>query len=106
MRRVMVRYTIKPEHVADNERYVRAVFAELARDRPAGLHYATFKLADGASFMHVASIDTTATADGKNPLLALAAFRELTSTIGARCVEPPVTTELETIGAYRLFEAQ
>jgi hypothetical protein len=101
MKRIMVRYTVKPDQVAENERRVKAVFAQLARDKPAGIRYATFKLADGVSFMHVASIET---ADGTNPLQAVDAFREFAQTIKERCVEAPVTTELEEVGSYRLFE--
>ena len=44
MRQVMVRYKVKPERVAENEALVRAVYAELARVNPDGLHYATFRL--------------------------------------------------------------
>src|SRR4051794_10965093 len=72
MRRVMVRYKVKPERAADNEHYIRDVFLQLAKERPAGLRYASFKLADGVSFVHIASVET---ADGANPLNALAAFK-------------------------------
>jgi hypothetical protein len=100
MKRVMVRYTVKPEHAAANERHVKAVFAQLARDQPAGIRYATFKLPDGVSFVHIASVET---ADGVNPLLAVEAFKEFTQTIKERVVEPPVTSELEEVGSYRLL---
>ena len=46
MRRVMVRYRVRPEQVAANEELVRAVYAELDRARPDGFRYATFKLDD------------------------------------------------------------
>ena len=49
MRRVMVRYKVKPDQVEANEELVRAVYEELDRTSPAGLRYATFKLADGVS---------------------------------------------------------
>ena len=58
MKRVMVRYTIKPELVAANAALVEAVFAQLAREQPAGLRYATFRVAGTGTFVHVASIDT------------------------------------------------
>jgi hypothetical protein len=41
----VIRYRTKPEHADENERLVRAVFAELVEEDPAGLHYATFRLA-------------------------------------------------------------
>ena len=42
MRRVMVRYRVKPDQVAANEELVRAVYEELDRARPDGFRYATF----------------------------------------------------------------
>ena len=37
----VIRYKTKPERADENERLVRAVFAELATNEPEGLHYAT-----------------------------------------------------------------
>ena len=37
MRRVMVRYKVKPERAAENEELVRAVYEELQRTAPDGL---------------------------------------------------------------------
>ena len=53
MKRVMVRYRVKPDQVEANEALVRAVFEELERERPGGFGYATFKLDDGVSFVHI-----------------------------------------------------
>jgi hypothetical protein len=94
---VMVRYKVKADASGENERLIKAVFAELARSRPAGLRYQSFKLADGVSFVHVASVDT---ADGTNPLVALDAFKSFTKDIKDRCTEPPVTTELTLVGSF------
>jgi hypothetical protein len=94
----MVRYKVKPERVAENEDLVRAVYAELAEHRPAGLRYATFRLEDGVSFVHIARVE----ADGGNPLQDVAAFREFTAGVRDRCDEPPVTTEMHEIGSYNL----
>jgi hypothetical protein len=44
MKRIMVRYKVKPDRVAENEELVRAVYAELERTKPAELRYATFRL--------------------------------------------------------------
>ena len=71
MRRIMVRYKVKPDRAAENEELVRAVYEELQRTQPAGLHYATFALEDGVSFVHLSSIDTE---DGRNPLSDVEAF--------------------------------
>ena len=99
MRRVMVRYQLKADRVAENEQYIAAVFAELERTAPAGLHYATFRLPDGVSVMHLAAMS----AEVGNPLMATAAFRRFVEANADRCVEPPVTTELALLGAYRMF---
>ncbi len=96
----MVRYTLKPDQVSDNEALVREVFSELERGKPDGVRYASFKESDGVSFVHLASIET---AEGRNPLLELEAFRAFTRAIADRCVAPPVSVTLEQVGAYRLL---
>jgi hypothetical protein len=98
MRQVMVRYRVKPDRVAENEELVRAVYEELGRVWPDGIAYATFKLEDGVSFVHLART----TADG-NPLTELPAFRVFQEGIAERCDEQPVVMEVERIGAYRAF---
>jgi hypothetical protein len=94
----MVRYRVKPDRVAENEELVRAVYEELHRTQPAGLRYATFRLDDGVSFVHLA----VETAAGRSPLSELAAFRRFTGEINVRCDEAPQVTELAEIGSFRL----
>jgi Antibiotic biosynthesis monooxygenase len=101
MRRVMVRYKVKPDRAAENEQLVRAVYEELRRTEPEGLRYATFQLGDGVSFVHLASIETE---DGHSPLAKVPAFRRFQENIGDRCDEAPVATELREIGSFRLFD--
>ena len=90
MRRVLVRYKVKPDQAAANAELVRAVYEELARTRPAAFRYATFQLDDGVSFMHLASQESDA-----NPLTESAAFQ--------RFQEPPVVAELTEVGSYNFF---
>jgi hypothetical protein len=99
MKTVMVRYKLKPDRVAENEALVRAVYEELERTQPDSFHYATFRLEDGVSFVHVAA------SDGENgsPLQALEAFKRFTAEIGNRCEEPPVATTVHEIASYRFF---
>jgi hypothetical protein len=99
MRQVIVRYRLKPDQVERNEALVRAVYDELAQAQPDGLHYATFKLEDGVSFVHVASHD------GPNPLPGVEAFRVFTAGIAERCEEPPVSSEMTAVGSYRFDPA-
>jgi hypothetical protein len=100
MRKVMVRYKIKAGRVAENEGYIRKVFEQLERERPTGLRYASFKLDDGQSFVHLSAVET---ADGGNPLTALSAFKDFVARIKERCEEPPVTEELKAVRSYRFF---
>jgi hypothetical protein len=101
MRRVLVRYKVKSDRVAENEELVRAVYDELRRTEPEGLRYATFRLEDGVSFVHLAS-----TEDGPNPLADVPAFRRFQENIRERCDEAPVATELHEIGSFRLLDAE
>ena len=96
MRRVMVRYRVKPDYVAANEQLVRDVYDELARVEPEGFHYGTFKLEDGLSFVHMATQE-----GDENPLAAIASFERFQENIRDRCDEPPVVTTLEEIGSFR-----
>ena len=98
MRRVMVRYKVKPERAAENEALVRAVYEELQRTQPAGLHYATFALDDGVSFVHLSSMETE---DGRNPLSDVEAFARFQEGIGDRCEQAPAVAQLREIGSFQ-----
>jgi hypothetical protein len=100
MKRVLVRYKLKPDRVAENEQLVRAVYDELHRTEPAGLRYATFRLEDGVSFVHLVSIETE---DEHSPLVDVQAFKEFSKEVDNRSEEAPVPTELHEIGSYRFF---
>src|SRR4051812_50026354 len=101
MRQVMVRYKLKAERVAENEQFIAEVFEQLKRETPADLHYATFKLDDGVSFIHIASYEEVA--GGPNPLTDLNAFKAFTANIRDRCEEVPVSTPLHEVGSYEFF---
>jgi len=94
----VIRYSSKPECADENERLIRAVFAELATAKPDGLHYAAFRLADGLSFLHVAALD-----GDDNPLTASAAFAEFQSGIGARIADGPIQSDAAVVGSYRMI---
>jgi hypothetical protein len=95
----MVRYKVKPDRVAENEALVRAVYDELAGADPAGLRYATYRLEDGVSFVHIAAFETGV--EG-NPLTGTAAFRRFRDALEERCEEPPVR---EVLHELRSFDA-
>jgi len=98
-RAVVVRYRTRPDAADENQRLVEQVYAELARNDPGGLSYATFRLADGVTFVHVAVHQGES-----NALTRTAAFAEFQRGIGERCVEPPVATEATLVGVYRSAE--
>ena len=95
MRRVLVRYKVKPERVAEHETLILDVFAELGRTSPPGIRYGAYKQADGLSFVHFALV-----AAEPNPLDALPAFQAFTARVRERCDEPPVSVVLTEVGSY------
>jgi len=101
MKRVMVRYKVKADRAEENQKFVEDVYKELHATAPDGLRYATFKLEDGVTFIHVASIETE---NGENPLSLTEAFKAFQSDLRDRCEELPVATKLEDVGSYRFFE--
>jgi quinol monooxygenase YgiN len=104
MKRVMVRYKVKPDQIAENEALVRAVYDELHRGNATTLRYATFVLDDGVSFVHIHSNEAE---EGHNALADLPAFKAFQNGIAERCDEAPVVTELREIGSFRVgFAAQ
>ena len=70
-RSVVVRYQTKPEAADENARLIENVYAASPQVAPAGFRYATYRLADGISFVHVASHR-----GDDNPLATLPEFAE------------------------------
>jgi hypothetical protein len=93
MSRIMVRYRVRPEAAAENERLVREVFAELAAKCPEGFFYESMVLSDGVTFVHVVDGDDTV-------LPTMPAFRRFSSTVGARCEDPPRLTTVRVVGSF------
>lgn len=100
MSSVVVRYKTKPGRGDENQALVEAVFAELSASDAGGVRYATFRLDDGVTFVHVASVQTE---DGTNPLQGIDAFKAFTANIGERCDEPPAAQDATVVGSYRVF---
>jgi hypothetical protein len=96
MKTIMVRYKTSEAHAPTNEALVRAVFEELRARAPGGIRYTAYRLEDGVTFVHLATLESE---DG-NPLTVLPAFKAFQKRIQERCVEPPVVTELSAIGSY------
>jgi hypothetical protein len=92
----IVRYETKPESADENERLVRAVFAELAANDPGQLQYAAFRLDDGVTFLHVAAVTDT------NPLGTTAAFGAFQAGLSDRCAAAPAPARATLVGSYGL----
>ena len=98
MKTILVRYKTSEAHAGANEALVRAVFDELRGRAPGGIRYASYKLEDGVTFIHIATLETPE----ENPLAALPTFKAFQRQIKDRCVEPPVVTEVSIVGSYGL----
>jgi hypothetical protein len=101
MRTVIVRYETKPDRADKNEELVEKVFAELAERQPDSFRYASFRLEDGVSFVHV----VTETEGGSNPmsLADLPAFQEFQREIADRCAVQPTAQGATIVGAHHFF---
>ena len=95
----IVRYTTAPEHADNNEQLVHDVYAELATTEPAGLRYATFRLDDRVSFVHIAVLDGES-----NPLNSSAAFAAFQAGIADRCATAPTAADADLVASYHLFD--
>ena len=95
MSATIVRYRVKPEYADTNAERIRDVYAAPERERPEGFRYATFRLEDGVSFVHVAS-----DSGGANPLPGLAEFAAFRDGLAANCDEPPAASAATAVGSY------
>ena len=91
----VIRYRTRPDAAEENVRLVEAVYAALAEARPRDFEYATYRLDDGATFVHVARLP-----DSENPLATLPAFAEFQRELAARCVEQPDPKGATVVGRY------
>ena len=100
MKRQIVVYKAKPEHNAENEHLLKAVFAELQAKQPTGVRYMAAKLPDD-TYVHIVFTDTP---EGEPfPLSQLDAFRAYQAEVRSRLQAPPTTGEATIIGDYRML---
>jgi hypothetical protein len=97
----LIRYKTKPESAGENQRLVAKVYEELKERNPGGVHYATLRLADGVTFMHLFTTDSD---DAANTLGGIAAFGEFLQGLPQRCDELPIAQDITVVGSYRMFE--
>jgi hypothetical protein len=97
---IVVRYRTKPERAQENRQLVEQVFAELDELQATGFAYASLRLEDGTSFVHVVVEE-----DGPSSvsLADVPAFQEFQKGIAERCEEQPVAMGATVVGAHRMF---
>ncbi len=94
-RTTVIRYTTREDAAQENERLIRAVFAQLAEQAPDGVTYSAYRLDDGVGFVHVVTVE-----GDDNPLLTMPAFQEFQAGIGERCVDGPTPSGAAIVGSY------
>lgn len=95
----IIQYEVKPDQADENARLSAAVYEQLRAERPEGLHYATFRLADGVSFVHIVSYDD----DDADVLRPLAAFQAFQKDASERIIVGPERGVVEVVGSYGFF---
>jgi hypothetical protein len=96
----LIRYRTRPDQADANAKLVEAVYAELHRTRPDGVSYATFRLNDQVTFVHLVQVR-----QDPSPLLAVRAFAEFQAGIPDRIDQAPTQENLTEVGSYRFFAA-
>ncbi|MEV4555559.1 hypothetical protein AB0K51_01025 [Kitasatospora sp. NPDC049285] len=91
----VIRYEMRPETADQNQGIIENVFAELAENNPEGVRYASFRLDDGVTFVHVGMID-----EGSNGLAETAAFQEFQKGFGDRAAGAPDASGATLLGSF------
>lgn len=99
MNALMVRATVREQHVGDVEAAAQRMFAAIERAQPQGIRYASLKLADGVTFVALLEVE-----DGvDNPLPGLPEFQQFQEGLRGWVAGPPVPEPMTVVGSYRLF---
>jgi hypothetical protein len=96
---MVVRYRTKPESTEENTCLIEQVFKELQGGPSIDLRYLVLRHDDG-SFLHIALYETDRDA---SPLRQVEAFRAFQGGIKERLVDGPHSTEVMTVGSYRML---
>jgi hypothetical protein len=100
MKKLLIRYKVKPDKVSENESLVNDVYGQLKENKIEGFHYCTFKLADEVTFVHIAFADTE---EANNTFVNLPAFKEFQKNLKERCDELPDANQATIIDSYNFF---
>ncbi len=97
----VIRYRTRPECADENQQLIERVFAALDDMEATGFAYASFRLDDRVSFLHVVVEDEGA--DAAVSLAAVPAFQAFQAGIAERCEEQPVAVGATLVGAHRML---
>jgi hypothetical protein len=98
METILIRYRVRPEHLSEHLRLLRAVHEDVARTRPPGFRYLTIQLDDERSF-----VDLATGPELPGPLPSLASFRRYRAGLEDRC-EERTTCGFTEVGSYGFGE--
>jgi hypothetical protein len=94
----IVRFRLKPEHIERSRLRTAGLYSELAADGPTWLRQASFELDDNGGVLTLVQLERHPSA-----LRDLEPFQRHRGGLAERCAEPPTTTPVRLLGAYRLF---
>jgi len=97
MKAVKVQYTVKPEYVEKNKANIRKVMEALRSNPIPGMHYASFTLDDGQTFVHINMAKDPETLSRLNEVKEFGEFREALKASGP--VSPPASESLNLVDA-------
>ena len=96
---MMIRATLKPERVEEVDAAIERLFAALDAAQPAGVRYASLRMADDVEAVILLQLDDGA----NNPLPQIPEFVEFQQALGEWIDGPPEAQPLTVKGSYRLF---
>ena len=97
MKAVKVQYTVKPEYVEQNKANIARVMDRLKSNPIIGMHYASFLLDDGQTFVHINMATDQDTLDKLQQVEEFNAFRMALKESGP--LSPPQSENLNLVAA-------
>jgi len=98
---MLLRQKVKDGSVEQAQAAARDLFATLDRVRPAGLRYASTRVADTSTFVALVELP-----DGtEDPRPAIPEFARFLEQLRDWVEGPPVIEQLDVVGSYNLFGA-
>ncbi|MGI9542368.1 MAG: hypothetical protein ACR2MX_03860 [Cyclobacteriaceae bacterium] len=97
MKAVQVQYTVKPEYAEQNKANIRKVMEAIKANPIEGMHYASFTLEDGQTFVH---INMAKDGETLSKLSNVPEFNEFRAALKAsQPLSPPKSIDLNLVGA-------